>query len=129
MVWDTKGSRYARAVLFKSNTNDNRRMSRFVNCCDILQISRRHSAHISHILATRFRTIIDLMHDDFICLKFSPKLRLHGNFFRTFATDLCVVFTRLFFVSRCLGGSFFLKFTSLHFESEVWSKIGYSNEE
>ena len=26
-----------------------------------------------------------------------------------------VVFTRLFFVSRCLGSSFFLKFTSPHF--------------
>ena len=62
-------------------------------------------------------TTIGLLHEDAICLKFTTKPRLHEMFLELLS-PCC--FTRLFFVSRCLGSSFFLKFTSSHIESEVW---------
>ena len=56
----------------------------------------------------------------------SPPSFLYTIFFLKIC-NLLVVFTRLFFVSWCLGSSLFLKITSPHFESEAWGEIGYSD--
>ena len=70
------------------------------------------------------------MRDNVICLKFTSSL-----VYTKFISKLChllAVLTRFSFVSRCLklGISFFLKFTSPHFETEAWGPggdIGYSD--
>ena len=68
------------------------------------------------------------MDDDVICLKFASSL-VYTKLFSKLC-HLLAVLTRFSFVSRCLklGSSFFLKFTSPHFETEAWGpggEIGY----
>ena len=60
---------------------------------------------------------IGLMHDDIICIKFTTKPRLHETFLKPLP----------FFVSWCLGNSFFLKFKVRTLKVRLGGEIGYSD--
>ena len=73
--------------------------------------------YIFLLSALNFEKAVGLKHDDVICLKFTPSL-VYTKFF----SNLCNLSCCFHEVILCIsvpGSSFFLKFTSLHYESEA----------